>query len=216
MKKLLTILFLFMVIPMASAGLFFEQFEELDLKRACINNNTYCSPSAECNVTILRPDSTILIDNALMTNQGAFHNFTLDAGQTSNAGQHIADIVCLDAGINGYESFDFVLTANGLSQQDNNTLQTFFIILYTIIVIFIIIGYALDKTILHFIAGLMLMVAAVLIGINSLGNLSDTFIQEIIITLSAGIGFYYVVFPFFSQERQVETFQGDDDGRHHD
>ena len=56
-------------------GRVYQQDKEVDLKVPCFNNGTYCSGSATCNVTILYPNSSVLVDNQLMTNGGSYHNY---------------------------------------------------------------------------------------------------------------------------------------------
>src|SRR3990167_2923773 len=107
MKKLLLILplALLLILPLislASAGaddpdFTFKQVTQVDLKRPCFNNGTWCSGAAICNMTIQSPNGNNLITNVRMTNQVSFHNVTLSRSQTVDLGTYTANMVCSEA-----------------------------------------------------------------------------------------------------------------------
>jgi RsiW-degrading membrane proteinase PrsW (M82 family) len=109
----------------------YKQNELINLKVPCINNETYCSGIATCNITIMNSTDNVLVNNQAMTNSGNYFNYSFS--QTNNAGTYKAQIVCNDADQNGYSLFDFKITANG---KDNNTntalpiISTIFIIIF--------------------------------------------------------------------------------------
>ncbi|KKM06324.1 hypothetical protein LCGC14_1745100, partial [marine sediment metagenome] len=79
-KILMIFVMLLLVLPMISAQeepkFLTKVGVELDYKDNCFNNGTFCNPTSLCNLTVLYPNSTILLDNQPMTNQLSFHNFT--------------------------------------------------------------------------------------------------------------------------------------------
>jgi len=116
MNKLYLLLFLMLFIPLVSAvdteDIFkFEQ--ELDYKQQCFNNGTFCSPTATCNATITSPNSSILIDNKLMTNNVAYHNITIPSNSLNVLGIYKVDIPCIDNGLTGSDTFYFKITPSG-------------------------------------------------------------------------------------------------------
>jgi hypothetical protein len=118
-KLIFVIIFILCLIPLGIAplnigsadDLIYEKNTTIDLKVPCFNNNTFCSPSAICNITIIYPNASVLINNQLMTNGGAFHNYTLTS--TNTIGEYQSYMVCNDGGELGYSTFTFMITPNG-------------------------------------------------------------------------------------------------------
>lgn len=102
----------------AQTELVFKQNTEVDLKVPVFFNDTIASGSATCNVTIFQPDGTALIDNQLMTNQFAYHNYTLRPSQTLAIGEHTASVFCSDGSFNGFSTFQYLISPSGT--DDNN------------------------------------------------------------------------------------------------
>ena len=113
MKKILVILFALVLIPLVTSQQIYPIETIVDLKVPCFNNETYCSPSSVCNVTILDFNGDAIIDNKPMTYNPAYHNFTLNKSDTLNSGDYRTSIVCLDNGLPGYTTFKFTLTPTG-------------------------------------------------------------------------------------------------------
>lgn len=111
-----------LLIPMISAisdDLVYRQWSEVDLKVPCFNNNTFCSAAAICNITILYPDATVLVDNELMTNQYSYHNYTLNTTRTSESGIYATTVICTDNGYYGYSTFQYEITGSGYLETTN-------------------------------------------------------------------------------------------------
>lgn len=124
---------IFLVLPLVSAvepNYNFRKETQVDLKRPCINNGTWCSGSASCNLTITDPDNLLLINNNLMTNQISYHNYTLNETQTFKLGIFKVDMVCTDVGLNGAETFYYQISQTGTTPTTSQG------ILYVIIIIF--------------------------------------------------------------------------------
>ena len=47
----------------------YTQGETAELQVLCLGNDGYCTSGANCNITVLYPNSSILISNQLMENQ---------------------------------------------------------------------------------------------------------------------------------------------------
>ena len=111
-------IFLMAIVPMVSAGaddpdFTFKQVTQIDLKRPCFNNGTWCSPSAICNITIQSPNGDLIINNTRMTNQVSYHNVTLAKSQTVSLGTYKADMICGDGGLFGSDTFFYQITPSG-------------------------------------------------------------------------------------------------------
>jgi hypothetical protein len=91
----------------------FKVGDIIDYKKPCINNGTYCSGSAVCNLTVIYPNSSLLINNALMTNQVSYHNYTLSPQYT--IGTYTANMICTDTGRSGSETLYFQITPTGFN-----------------------------------------------------------------------------------------------------
>jgi hypothetical protein len=138
------------LIPLVSAGWIFEYNNSIDLKPSCINNGTYCSSSAICNITINYPNGTVQINNDRMTNQGSFHNYTLN--DSTILGTYFNTMVCNDNGITGYDTFEFKITGNGREEAGGVVTSLFviafiFILIYLIIFLFYGIGHIVELNI---------------------------------------------------------------------
>ena len=90
---ILVIGFVLFLLPILSAQTF-KQYDNTDLKIQCIINGSYCSSTAICNLTVLYPNSTILINNKLMQNQISFYNYTLP--NTAFIGNYLCSTTCCD------------------------------------------------------------------------------------------------------------------------
>lgn len=115
----ISLLFIF---PLVSAQDVFKQSEAVDIKVPCFNNNTYCSGTAACNITIIQPNRTTIINNKLMTNQATFHNYTLTAAQTALNGEYQRVVTCVDTNLNGFTSDNFIVTPTGQALDISSTL----------------------------------------------------------------------------------------------
>jgi len=112
MQKLMVIitLTLLIIVPTISAQLIFEKDSNPNLKIPCIINGSICSPSSECWLTYIAPNTTTLVDNQSMTNAGPYHNYTVDA---SRLGIYTATVSCFDNGWWGTNTFEILVTPNG-------------------------------------------------------------------------------------------------------
>lgn len=137
MKKLLLILVMMMVLPMVSA-LVYQQNAEIDIKTNCFNNGTYCTASAQCNISIYYPNETIIVNNQPMTNQESFYNYTLSSAYTGTLGEYHATLVCIDGVEAGNDEFTFDITYNGKEKPTEWIIIIFMIFFIVLIGGFII------------------------------------------------------------------------------
>ena len=95
---------------------------EIDYKKPCFNNGTYCSAVAVCNYTFFKPDNTVLIDNVRATNNIAYHSYKL---YFPEVGIYKIDMVCSDGSRNGAETFYAEVSGSGF----NDTIWFYVLIL---------------------------------------------------------------------------------------
>jgi hypothetical protein len=127
----------------AQSQLFYKQNSEIDLKVPCFNNGTSCSASAICNITIYYPNSTILINNAQMTNSVSYHNYTLLSNETAILGDYQSIMICNDGSLNGHSTFSFTITPTGI--ENNISLIAIAIIMLGSIVILSYLSFKISE-----------------------------------------------------------------------
>ena len=74
MKKLLLIIFIFIMFQVVTAQQIYQEDTIVDVKVACFNNNSYCSPTSDCNITIIKFDGTTIINNLEKSYNPSYHN----------------------------------------------------------------------------------------------------------------------------------------------
>lgn len=125
MKWYLSFLLLFVCccyIPLAVAETSeytFQKNTPIEITRPCINNGTWCSSVAACNITASYPNGTILVNNNQMTNQISYHNYTIPS--TDTEGQYKIIMTCTDNGLNGANTFYFDINPTGIPASDQKT-----------------------------------------------------------------------------------------------
>lgn len=125
------------MIETVSASDLFPANKGIDYKKPCINNGTYCSPSAECNMTVIHPNSSLILNNVKMTNQISFHNYTIPA--QSSSGTYTVNMVCTDNGKSGAETLYFQINPSG--EEIDGSITAFYLGLLALI--FVLFGISI-------------------------------------------------------------------------
>lgn len=102
-----------LMIQSVTAQQIYKEDTEVDLKVPCFNNNSYCSSSSNCNITIVDFEDVVVVNNDNMTTNTAWHNYTLNVTRTATAGEYRATVVCADGGRKGKSTFYYILTPTG-------------------------------------------------------------------------------------------------------
>jgi hypothetical protein len=149
-----------------------KQTTEHDLKRPCFNNGTtsgFCSASATCNISIVRPNGQFLVNNSLMTNNVPFHNYTLKASETLDTGIHHAAMACTDAGQSGQDTFNILVSPSGVNDNSISSLLILsFAFLFSIgIVMF---GFAREDASIVMFGSIGLFLFGLYTLLNGVGN----------------------------------------------
>ncbi len=120
---LFAIVFMTTLVPaQLTANFVFEQNTVIDLKISCFDeDNNFCNSSVECNITILRPNQEVIVNNLPMTFNTAFYNLTLDTNETSVLGRHSSIGICT-GNSTGFSTFTFDITPTGFVLETGQSL----------------------------------------------------------------------------------------------
>ena len=143
MKKFLIIIGIVLILPLVVGTLYYPQNSVTDMKIPCLNNNTYCSVDTTCNLTIIYPNGSVLINDDKMTNGGVFFNYTLNENQTTLLGEYPSTMICNDTGIFGYTTFTYEITGTGNAPASDFVTAMFllfFIVLLFYLMLFMLFG----------------------------------------------------------------------------
>jgi hypothetical protein len=145
----------------------FKQNTQVDLKRPCINNGTWCSTDAVCNITIISPTNALIKSNVLMTNSVSYHNITLIPNNNLEIGLYKADMTCKESnGYSGSDTFYYSISPSGSS----NILGLFIIVILACYSIAFI-GFFGKNEIVAMVGGMAMLI----LGIYLLNNGIDVY-----------------------------------------
>jgi len=95
----------------------FRQYETVDLKISCLDvDKSVCGSNIGCNITILYPDHTVLVDGNEMTYNANYYNYTLVPSNTSVLGIYSASVSCVGV-FHGFTPFLYEITTTGRIPQ---------------------------------------------------------------------------------------------------
>ncbi len=211
MKSLLLFFILLLVLPVVTAGIeaTFEFNKEFDLKRPCFNEGRFCSASATCNMTIIHPDGSLMIDNSIMTNSVSYFNVTVLIGQNFQMGIHPAISVCCDGVDCDYDFFDIEITADG---KPSKTLPTQFIM---IILGFALVGVGFIKERLRLfksVGAIILLIMGVITLYPGFSFINwSTLMGKVLGFSCIALGFYFMVESSFSRRKQGDSYDQEEE-----
>ncbi len=87
--------------------------ENLSVCETCRVEGAVCDASYSCNVTILYPDQTFLIDQQPMTDNGSYFCYDLNVTQTSLNGLYQSTVDCSNSTLFGSNTFFYRITPGG-------------------------------------------------------------------------------------------------------
>jgi hypothetical protein len=194
-KKLMLIMFgiLFLGLVAATPAFFIKQGEAFQVKVSCENAGNFCSAGATCNLTISYPNSTILVNNAPMTNLfNGYFGYDLNPNQNQVGGEYIARAGCSDGGLSAATTFTYQVTATG-----NKAGYGMFLILILAAIVLFIGGYVIDQDWLVFLSGILWLITGVYTMIYGVGDLTNLYTKSIAgVTLA--IGFVLILAAIFN------------------
>lgn len=210
-KLLFLSIFIFSILPLVLADDLTIPFNEnYDIKRPCFNNGTFCSSSATCNFTLIRPTGETIFSNQIMTFNSNFFNITLLKATNNQLGEHPAIMSCCENGLCDADTFKIIVTADGNPQQ---TFPTQFAVIFFA---FLLVGFGTffeRLRLFKYMGSILLMVMGVLTlypgySLINYSNLVGQSIGSIII----GLGFYFLIEDSFSRGEQQEYYDQDEQG----
>ncbi len=204
-----------LVMPMvvAEPELRYQFNTDISINRPCFNNGSYCSPNSICNLTAFYPNGEILINNVEMTNQFSFYNVSLDKSVVNTLGIYSASSTCRDNTVDGGDTFEFEVTADGRERD-------VFPIQFAIMIFGVFMGcagiFAPRLRLMKYLSGILLMVMGVVTIYPGYGYLNYSTLPGYAVGLTAvGLGFYFMIEDSLSFDTQTDHYNQFDDGRFH-
>jgi len=103
--------------------------EEFDIKIICINDG-YCSNASYCNINVILPNSTLIVDGQNMTNQGSFHNYTI---LPEIYGEYKIGGFCKDEEYSQEIDYSIFVTADGETYDTGDSLVRIFVAIFFVL-----------------------------------------------------------------------------------
>jgi hypothetical protein len=215
-------IFIFLAMPLASA-LIEKKFpvgRTVDIKLPCFNNNSYCSSSAVCNITLSYPDGRKLFDDAPMTNQISFHNISIQQANNTDFGFYEGWYFCFDDSGDlegrGKENLRFEFTGDGLGF---NVFPTQFIVL-ALGVLGIVAGkWKRELNMFKIIGAMVVVIMGVITLYPGYAFLNHSnLVGQAIGFGSIGVGFYFMIDDAFTRRKESERkeYYEVEDGRYYE
>lgn len=178
MNKKILIVIILLIIPLVSAidpSYYYKKGDLINLKVPCFYQNTYCTNSTGCQITIILPNSSILINNQLMTYNPNYFSYQLTSDQTQIVGNYQTVVNC-EGEENGHTLFSFFIADENLNFGSKNIIDYKVFIMFGMIAMILFIVYYFKKNIVlgYASATIFLIVAAFMwiYGINIPLNLA--------------------------------------------
>jgi len=117
MKKLIIILmigmFLISIVAAAELSYIFKKDTEVDLKLPCYDeNSSLCINTVDCNITVLYPNTSAIVNHGEMQWNENFFNYTIPDTMTNIEGEYSASVSC-DGSYSGFSTFHFKINKSG-------------------------------------------------------------------------------------------------------
>lgn len=164
--SVVSFILLIITISLSSAIDTYSQNSDVDLKHP-VRLNGAVSSGINCNISIYKPDNTVLIDFEPMTDNGDYFNYTLNSTQTAIKGIYNYDVTCIGGGENQTDSFDFLINLGGVEPSDSRThTQTRNILIFFGLALMFFISIFLSKSFPIKLTFFLCMIWFMLMGIN--------------------------------------------------
>lgn len=191
----------------------FQVNTQFDLKRTCSNNGFFCASNVDCNITITKPDGSIMIHDVNMTFNTTFRNVTVPFTRNDQLGFARAIQGCANATNGGVDTFDIAITADGKPYRIFP--QQFFVIILGFI--FIVLGFAKERLrLFKSLGAVIFMIMGVITLWPGYSFINWTTLMGLSLgSILIGLGFYFLIEDSFARGKQDERFtqEGEDDER---
>jgi len=138
-KYILALVFLIAILSVGAveSSFTYKQKERIDLIIPCISDDySFCDSATNCTITVVSPDSTLVIDGQNMTYSVNYFNYTLERNETVWVGEYATSVSCCGTAGNGFTSFNFKVTPSG---TDLSTGQSFIYIFFLMVSIILMV-----------------------------------------------------------------------------
>lgn len=139
---LIIMLLLVPLIVSAESAYTFKSGGKIDLKVPCVNDDgSFCSIDTNCTITIVDPNSVLIIDGQNMSFNVEYFNYSLDTTQSVTLGEYPTRVSCLGISDNGFTTFNFEVTPSGTNPSTGQSfMYIFFLLVSIILMIMCIVG----------------------------------------------------------------------------
>lgn len=175
-----------------------------DLKRTCDNFGFFCDITVDCNITILKPNGELMINDVNMTFNTTFRNVTVTNLQNDKLGFAKATMGCANATNGGIDTFDVAITADG--KPWSQFPQQFFIIILGFA--FITLGLAKERLrMFKYLGSMVFMVMGVVTLFPGYAFINWTTLTGQVLGYGLiGLGFFFLIEDVFGRDEQDERF----------
>lgn len=110
---LVTVVMIFLFLALGSAQPVFKQNKATEINIPCTINGAICSPSAQCQLSIIYPNGTVMVNLQNLTQNAGVFTYPLPSNQTSALGEYEMPITCCDGSACGVRHLTYTITPNG-------------------------------------------------------------------------------------------------------
>lgn len=114
---LVTVVMMFLFLALTSVGVdaqpVFKQSTATEINLPCTINGALCSNLAECQLSIIYPNGTVMVNKQNMTQNSGVFVYPLNSNQTSALGEYEMPVTCCDGSACGVRHLTFTITPNG-------------------------------------------------------------------------------------------------------
>jgi hypothetical protein len=195
-KKIIFLVIVFFLSFIVSAStqnfveeVYIKQGVETNFKMPCSFEGSLCSIDAVCNISVLYPNKTFLIENQKLTNIGnGMPNITIPA--IYDLDSYFSTVTCTQDGRSQIEEVYLVVTSNGKGQ---NNLPIYISIGA---IIFFILGLIFKNELIGFFSGILFLGSGMYFLIYGLGIISDLY-TSILGVVGVGMGLIVSILSAF-------------------
>jgi hypothetical protein len=110
---LVTVVMTFLFLALANAQPVFKQNQATEINIPCTINGAICSPSAQCQLSIIYPNGTVMVNLQNLTQNAGVFSYPLPSNLTSALGEYEMPVTCCDGSACGVRHLTYTITPNG-------------------------------------------------------------------------------------------------------
>jgi hypothetical protein len=215
MKQIIIILMILLTLPLVFAVEYVKTNEAVNDIIYCVDGNNACSLTTECNITVVSPDKTFLIQNQPMQQLNNLYNYTLIYPIN---GKYTNIYYCQDTTAS-MTTKKVIANPSGSETNTNLVVITYSIIALLIIIYFIggfLVGHqhTFLKVGLFFGSLINMIVALIMVYIEHVNTFATEYMVLTLFIANSifiiGVLWYYVYFIIMHQASQNDEDMEDD------